>query len=121
VIKVVEVSLSLQGMFMKRVEAVESENGVWPRECRRKPALPQELRSSVKYVVSWAVAIIDTHSMDTGSIENDESRRPRRWTGAGASRMSKLNAKSKIFKRYLVERLAGPLLKYESILVSTFP
>ena len=120
-IKIVEISLSLQGMFMKCVEAVESESSIWSRECRRKPALPQELRSSVEYVVSWAVAIIDIHSMDTGSVENHEARRSRRWTGANAPPVSKLNAESKIFKRDLVKKFVGPSLKHESISVSTFP
>ena len=82
--------------------------------------MPQELRSSVKYIISWAVAIINIHSVDTGSIENHKSRRPGRWTGADASPMSKLNVDSEIFKRHLVEKLAGPSLKYELTLVSTF-
>ena len=82
--------------------------------------MPQELRSSVKYIVSWAVAIIDIHRMDTGSIENHKSRRARRWTGADVSPVSKLNADSKFFERHLVEKLAGPSLKHKLILVSTF-
>ena len=120
-IKVVEISLPLKGMFMKCVEAVESEDSIWSREGRRKPALPQELCPSVECVVSWAVAIIDIHSMDTRSVENHEARRSRRWTGANAPRMSKLNAESEIFKRYFVEKLVGPSLKHESILVLIFP
>jgi hypothetical protein len=119
-IKVVEISLSLQGMFMKRVEAVERESGIWSRERRRKPALPQELCSPVEYVVSGAVTIVDIHGMDARSIENHESRRPRRWTGAVASPMSKLNADSEIFQSHLVEKLAGPSLKHELTLISTF-
>ena len=119
-INVVKITLSLQGMFMKCVKAVKSKNGIWSRKCRRKPTLPQELHSLVKYIVSWAVAIIDIHGMDTRSIENHKSRRPGRWTGADASPVSKLNADSKIFERHLVEKLAGPSLKHKLILVSTF-
>jgi hypothetical protein len=53
--------------------------------------------------------------MDARGIKNHESGRPRQWTQAGASPMTKLYAETKIFKGILVEILAGPPLQYEPI------
>jgi len=53
--------------------------------------------------------------MDARGIENHESRRPRGWTRADATPVSKLYAEAKIFEGIFVEILAGPLLQYEAI------
>lgn len=60
---------------MESFKTVERDNSVGSRECRRKPALPQELRSPVRHVIVRATAVVDIHRVDSRVVEDHETRR----------------------------------------------
>ena len=41
VVKVIKIPLPLEGVFVKRIEAIESEGSIQSGECCREPTLPQ--------------------------------------------------------------------------------
>lgn len=111
VIEVVKITLSLEGMFVECVEAVECKNRVGSRERRRKPAQPQKLGSSIRRIVIRALAVVDINKMDTRGVKNHEIGWTRGRARASTSAVSKLYAESKVFEGILVEKLPCPSLR----------
>ena len=110
-IEVVKITLSLQGMFVERVEAVECKDRVGSRERGREPTQPEKLGSSIRRIVIRALAVVDGNKMDTRGVKDHEIRRPRGRTRASTSAVSKLYAESKVFEGILIEKLPCPSLR----------
>ena len=71
-IEVVKITLSLQGMFVEHVEAVECKDCVGLREHGREPTQPEKLGSSIRRIVIQALAVVDGNKMDTKGVKDLE-------------------------------------------------